>query len=329
VAKASSIDVIGDRIENPGNMEALREAARLFGGGCILRGPHDPVPAEVGNYSPLVALENLPGAPEVYGFRLPPAARAALVAGNERFGISHELREAAHQVVQIPMPGSTLNTINVAAACAVGLFYLSRGGGGKIRQRNRPESRRPELLFLGVGDHVELGSAIRSAGAFGWSRAFIEDREGVWFGCDRAVRSEGRGAARRGRNSIRLIPVTAEQGYAFREVVVVTHDRGLPLDRIDLDGGPQQLLVIPGPQRENEEFQRLGQRVKFACLDVPATPYFRLTASIALAECARQVGQSPRGIVGRGSRGQIYEKVLQVLAEERGLEVPLQELSSY
>ena len=55
-------------------------------------------------------------------------------------------------------------------------------GGGKLHARADPHRSRPELLLLGAGDHVELGSTIRSAAAFGWNRALVEDRAGVWFG---------------------------------------------------------------------------------------------------------------------------------------------------
>ncbi len=60
---------------------------------------------------------------------------------------------------------------------------------------------------LGPGNHVEVGSAIRSTAAFGGGRVFIEDRKPVWFGCDRAIRWEGRAAARRRRNEITSFPI--------------------------------------------------------------------------------------------------------------------------
>ena len=75
---------------------------------------------------------------------------------------------------------------------------------------------------LGPGNHVEVGSAIRSTAAFGWGRVFIEDRKQVWFGCDRAIRSEGRAAARRGRNEITCIPCPAGASHAFAHVTIIT-----------------------------------------------------------------------------------------------------------
>src|SRR2546427_13146846 len=112
--------------------------------------------------------------------------------------------------------------------------------------RKDPRTRRPELFLPGAGDHFELGSTIRSAAAFGWERAFIEDRHRVWFGCDRAVRSEGRAAARRGRNEILLIPCPPQASYCYPRVTVITSKRvGVPLQRANFTGGASQLIVVP------------------------------------------------------------------------------------
>src|SRR5260370_40134140 len=97
------------------------------------------------------------------------------------------------------------NCLIVAAASAVALYCLYAPPVGAMAVRKDPRNRRPELLLLGAGDHFELGSTIRSAAGLGWERAFIEDRHQVWFGCDRAVRSEGRAAARRCQEESLLI----------------------------------------------------------------------------------------------------------------------------
>ena len=146
------------------------------------------------------------GAKDVYGFRAPAGPNPALVAGNERRGVAHDVASAAQTFVQIPMPSRTLNTVNVAAASAVALYYLSRGGGGMLQTSGHPQKRRPELFIIGGADHVELGSTVRSAGAFGWEHAILEDRAQAWFGSARAVRNEGRAAARSHRNPIKLVP---------------------------------------------------------------------------------------------------------------------------
>src|SRR5919108_5570707 len=59
-------------------------------------------------YAPIVVLDNLPGAAPVYGFRLPRGARPALVAGNERRGVSPEVQAIAAHAVQIPVAARTL-----------------------------------------------------------------------------------------------------------------------------------------------------------------------------------------------------------------------------
>src|SRR5207253_9058408 len=109
-----------------------------------------------------------------------------------------------------------------------------------------PRNRRPDLLLLGPGDHFELGSTIRSAAGLGWERAFIEVQHQVWFGCDRAVRSEGRAAARRGKNEILLIPCPIGATYSYPRMTVITSKRvGVPLHRASFAGGPRQPIVIP------------------------------------------------------------------------------------
>jgi hypothetical protein len=100
--------------------------------------------------------------------------------------------------------------------------------------------------LLGVGDHVELGSTIRSAAAFGWSSVLVDDRAGVWFGSERAIRTEGRAAARQARNTIRVIPVGSEQRLAYDEVLIVrTHAGGLPCEAAE----SRQCAAMVGAKR--------------------------------------------------------------------------------
>lgn len=179
------LTLVGDGIENRWNAQTLLHAAALFNSPCLFRDrsklarawteaisgelPLRVVSHEelVGQYCPIVAFENLDGADSVYGFRLGGGTAPAVVLGNERRGLAEDVLASAHNVVQIPMVSRRLNCLNVAAAAAVALYYLSRGGGGKLQFRSQPNKRRPELLLMGAADHVELGSAIRSAGAVG------------------------------------------------------------------------------------------------------------------------------------------------------------------
>jgi SpoU rRNA Methylase family len=289
-------------------------------------------------YAPLIACDNLPGAADVYGFRTAPGPRPALVVGNERRGLAHGVRALATQAVQIPMFARTsLNCLNVAAAAAEALYHLAHGGGGKLQRSAHPERRRPTLMLVGGRDHVELGSTVRSAGAFGWEPILLDDRAGVWFGCERVTRSEGRAAARRGRNPIHLVPVIGGGRAAYDEVCVVTLGRGdTPLHRAGLAGGLRQLVVIPDEcdaPLPDGEWMRLGKRVRRVQIDVSGGEFayhYRLAASIALAKIARQVGQRRRVEVGPPVRGKVgYDRALAVLAQEGGELVDLEDLGEY
>jgi tRNA G18 (ribose-2'-O)-methylase SpoU len=349
------LTLIGDSIENPWNALAMMHAAGMVGSACLFRDhkhlsaawhetiteysdlPRITLGELEQRYPAIVALDNSDGASEIYGFRPTKPGPIALVVGNERLGISRDIGRVAHDAVEIPMVSRQMNCLNVAAAAAVGLYYLARGGGRRLQTRNDPQRRRPDLLLMGAGNPVELGSSIRSACAFGWERALVEDRCGVWFGCDRITRSEGRGAARRGRNPIRLIPANAGTSHAYRTVVVVTVAYpGTPLQQANLSHGKEQLIVIPdeGEVRiDEEDWERLGRSVEFVHLDLPASDFvyhYRLIATIAMAEAARQVGRTPRKAAReRGRRKPVYEKALQALLEERGELVFLEELEDY
>ena len=356
-----TITLVGDSIENPWNARTMIDAAAMFGGACRFRDHgrlavawQEAVGREAGftpithdelarDYSPIVACDNAEGAASVYGFRLPAGARPAVVVGNERRGITRDIQCLAQCAVEIPLVSRTLNTLNVAAAAAVALYYLWRGGGGAQPVTIHPERRRPELLLLGAADHVELGSTIRSAGAFGWQRLFVDDRHRVWFGSDRGARAEGRAAARRARNPIQVIPAPADRQYLFADVAILTaraRDREpretVPLHRANLARGRGQLIVIPdesGLDVHGEDWRRLGQRVQLVRVDLPARDFayhYRLVATIALAEVARQVGRRARPDLPRPRRPEpLYDSALNLLAEEQGETVYVDELERY
>ena len=307
--------LVGDAIENPGNALALLDCARMFAVDCrfrdtkglslsaeLLAALGDALPvaaaAEIGALHPrTIAFDNGPGASDVYGLR--PGTGFTLVVGNERRGLSHGMRSLATHAAQVPMRSRRVNCLNVAAAAAVALYYLRQPQALRRGLAARPRAPPPGAAAGGRRDHVELGSALRSAAALGWSRAFVEDRHRVWFGVDRATRAEGRGAARRGRNDIRVVPATAETLRAFDEVMVVTAGpRGVPLRKLDLARGPRQVIVIPdesraGPEREGWA-GRAGRDPQLARVELPAggdaVRRYRLVATIAMAEIDRQVG---------------------------------------
>ncbi len=344
--------LVGDGIENPWNARVMIHAAEMFGWECTFRDrkglleawsaasfqgePPRVTREEIATFhSPVVAFDNAKGAADVYGFRPATGDRLSVVVGNERRGIAKDMLAIADHVVQVPMVSRRINTLNVAAASGVAMYYLTRGGGGRLQTRSEPNNNRPELLLLGATDHIELGSSIRSGAAFGWNRLFIDDRAGVWFGCDRITRSEGRGAARRGRNPIRLVPTTDAHSFAFEEVCVVTCSRdGVPIHRANLAKGPRQLVVIPDESAvrpSEQDLQRLGSAVRFVHLDVPREKFvyhYRIIVTIALAEIARQVGTRARR--GRGRpRQPVYDRSLRLLMTEEGETVFLDDLEAY
>ena len=117
---------------------------------------------------PIVALENTPGSASIFGAHFRPAECRGLAVGGEARGLSHRILKSAARTIQIPMMSRQINTLNVAAAAAVGLYAVFRGGLPASIARSSPEARRPQLLIIGGEDHFEIGSTIRSAAAFGW-----------------------------------------------------------------------------------------------------------------------------------------------------------------
>jgi hypothetical protein len=295
---SSGIALVGDGIENPANARIMKNAAAMFGARALFRdtkgleGEFDRITsgAALTTYPRIVACDNLPNAKSIYGFNA--GREFALAVGNERRGLSHEFSELATDVVEIPMHSRRVNCLNVAAASAVALYYLCGSRVGSMAVCNDPSRRRPEILFQSPCDHFEFGSAVRSAAAFGWNRAFIEDSHAVWFNSDRTVRAEARAAARRGKNDILLIPQNNSR-YDRISVVSIQND-GAPLQRLNLAGGSRQLVVFPDESGSLEtDWKRFGRSVEFARVELPEHSFnyhYRLIATIGLAEIARQVG---------------------------------------
>lgn len=346
--------LVGDGIEDPHNALAMSQIAGALGAACAFLDRKrlqeatrlsyrdaGPLPCLdlatlAAGYRPIIACDTLPDAVDLFGCRVAAGARPALVVGNERLGLTHTVQAMAQQRVRIPMAARGIDSLNVAAAAAVALYFLGRDSG-PTQTRRDPAAHRPDLLLLAPGDHAELGCAIRSAAAFGWGRLLVEDRVGVWFGADRQRAAEGRAAARRSKNSISVVPVGAERRYAYDEAVVVrsTPESGsVPLHRANLARGGRQLIVIPdqAADLQTESWVRLGRTVRFAHLglpdDVPALRY-RAHASIAMAEVARQVGRASPGTRPGTSRGPRYDRSLELIVGLGGEDVPYADLLAY
>lgn len=343
--------LVGDGLDNPANAKALLDAAAMFGIPCLFRdsrGLADRWSVHRGGQplttvdtndlldesTPIIAVENTPNAASVFTAD-PPTGRPAIVVGNERRGIRPDLIRAATTTVQIPMPGRGVNTLNVASAAAVALYYLLNAAGRRRPRSTRPQTHRPAVLLLGPGDHVEAGSTLRSAAAFGWHTVGIDDRDKVWFGTPRPARSEGRAAARSHRNPLRVVPTPTDPHPGFTRVIVAgTRIDGPPLHRVNLAVGPRTVLVVPDEEAlgPHEDWQRLGGTLEFARVDLPRPdfPYrYRLVASIILAEAARQLGTRPTGRPARPPRQPTYESALTLDAPTNAEVVTPQELFRY
>lgn len=292
-----SISFYADGVENAANLRRIEDAAQLLGMTC-----------STSIDSRLVAIENTPGARAIYGRRRLRDA-ATIAVGNERRGLSRRLLATADETVVIPTQSRTVTTLNVAAAAAVAGWFLLRGSGPQAIA-TRPERRRPALLLVG-GDHVEVGSSLRSAAAFGFHGVLLEDRGAGWFAGSPSARREARAAARRHKNPLRVHPTTLLESVSrYDEIVLVTASgAGQPLSRRRLTRGLRQLVVVGA---DPEEAPAAAGRVTVASLDLQPMAHepLRLTASIVLAEIARQVGRR-RPAPGPPPRAPRYEKAIE------------------
>ena len=310
-----TLTLLADGVDNPANLARIHDAARLLGVSCSA--------STIGR---LIAVENASGARDIYG-RRPLRGDATLAVGNERRGLSRRLLAAADEVVVIPTQSRTVTTLNVAAAAAVAAWYVLRGSGPQGRAR-RPEARRPSLLIAGE-DHVEVGSSLRSAAAFGFHEVLLDDRGAGWFGGSSAVRREARAAARRHKNPLRVHRATLDIATRFAEIVLVTPSGpGTPLQRENLTHGSRQLVVVGASPNEIDANATTRARVATLGLEPVTSAPLRLTASIILAEIARQVGRR-HPTPGPPPRGPRYEKALVPMPAGEVLLVDLSELLAF
>jgi hypothetical protein len=310
--------LLADGVENPANRERIAEAAALLGG-RLSESVH----------GRLIAVENTPTAGSVYG-RRPARAPITLAVGNERRGISPRLLASAAETVMIPTLSRTVSTLNVAAAAAVAGWYVSRGSSGQAR-RPHPERRRPTVLICGV-DHVEVGSSLRSAAAFGYREVFLEDRGAGWFEGGHHQRREARAAARRHKNPLRVRRAPTGLAARFDDVLVLSPGGpGVPINRARLTRGRSQLMVIGAPPDTAESLAARGAGTLTLGFQqrTASESALRLVASIALAEIARQVGLPARRRAAVPPRGVRYERELALAADGELLLIEHDELLAF
>jgi hypothetical protein len=265
----------------------------------IGNGGEDDLLPILGRYDCLMAAENLPGAQSVYSFRPPREGAKALLVGSEARGLRRRTRKQAHAIIEIPLISRNINCLNVAAAAAVMLYYLSQDLPMPTKQRSLAslQKSRPDLLLIGGCDPMELGSTIRSACAFGWERVFLDDRGDAWYECDRRIKSEGRGTARRGRNPIKVLPHREAYLADYRKMVVcTTHPCGRTPPQLPLIG-KDLLLVLEDERSASTPWSPPAGwhgEVTYAALPQQPSPdryHYRQMSAIALAEVARQLGE--------------------------------------
>lgn len=287
--------------ENPANRQRIAEAADLLGASYGVPGG-----------GRLIAVENTPQASVVYGR---PALRgtATLVLGHERRGVPRATLAAAEETVVIPTASRTVTTLNVAAAAAVAGWYVLRGSGPQARAAH-PGRRWPTVLLSG-DDHVEVGSSLRSAAAFGMREVLLDDRGAGWFDGPHALRREARAAARRHKNPLHVRRAPAGLADGFSEIVVITPSGpGRPVSRERFARGHRMLVVIG---LAPDQVQASGDsRIRIATLGLrPAgcVP-LRLIASIALAEIARQTGRPSGREPAPAARWPAYQRQVKLAA---------------
>jgi tRNA(Leu) C34 or U34 (ribose-2'-O)-methylase TrmL len=292
-----TLRLLADGVANPANLARLDDAARLF-----------QASRAVDVSGRLIAVENAPSATAIYG-RRPLRGDATLVVGNERRGVSRRILAEADETVVIPTASQTVKTLNVAAAAAVAAWYVSRGSRPQGQVPN-PEVRRPTVLIVG-DDHVEIGSSLRSAAAFGFRDVLLDDRGAGWFDGSSWIRREAYVAARRYKNPLRVHRRTLDVASDFEEIVLVSPwGDGAPLQRQRLARGRGQLLIIGASSDELPE--SISDRVRIATMSLEPVGHvpLRLTASILLAEATRQVGRRTSGRGRPTPRRPAYESAI-------------------
>jgi tRNA(Leu) C34 or U34 (ribose-2'-O)-methylase TrmL len=311
-----TLSIFADGVENPANIIRIKDVARLLAGSWS-----ESVSGR------LIAIENSRGARSIYGRRALQGG-ATIAVGNERRGLSARVLERADETLVIPTQSRIVTTLNVAAAAAVAGWYVLRGSGPQAQSARR-EHRRPALLIVG-DDHVEVGSTLRSAAAFGFHDVLLEDRGAGWFEGTAATRREARAAARRHKNPLRIHRADVRSVARFDEIVLVSASEGTtPLHRERLVRGQHQLVVIGGT---SDDLSRIAaDRLRVSTLELVRTerPPLRLVASIALAEIARQVGRR-RPTPGRPApRPPTYETALELASAREPRLVDPAELLDY
>lgn len=179
-------------------------------------------------------------------------------------------------------------------------------------------------------DHVEVGSSLRSAAAFGFRDVLLDDRGAGWFEGPAATRREARAAARRHKNPLRVHRATLSDLERFDDVLVVLESaKRLPLQRNRLTRGRRQLVVVGVHDDEVDGLAAASIQVASLELTPVVSAPLRFVASITLAEIARQVGRRRRGPPGAQTRPPKFAAAVKLRSPEDVLFVDPSRLLSY
>jgi tRNA G18 (ribose-2'-O)-methylase SpoU len=309
-AAPPAIDLIVDGISDPRNVPALLALADLLHCRCLFRDRHDlrvqlagtpfaerlteapPLDRFSEHYDLILAVENHENARSLDEYRPPRGRRLAMVVGNERKGLDRKVSRLADVMLEIPMRAQHGFSLNVAGAAAAALYQLLHANEPKRHKRSHG-AERPELVFWEPHDPADLGTSLRAAYALGWDRARVVDRHHVWFDADRSARAQGRGAARRHKNAIRVRPFdpAAPDATFDRVFVLAPGVVGTPVWQLHL---PREkcAVVFADALLDPAALAPLAQDwIPLSVSDgnAPADAPLRLFSAITLAEAARLV----------------------------------------
>jgi tRNA G18 (ribose-2'-O)-methylase SpoU len=305
-----ALDLIVDGIADPRNVPALLAVTDLLHCGCRFRDRHDlrgqlagtpyadrlaeapPLDAFREYYDLVLAVENHENARGLYEYRPPQGRRLAVVVGNERMGLDRKVSRLADVMLEIPMRDQKGISLNVAGAASAALYQLLHAGEPKRHKRSHG-AERPELIFWEPHDPADLGTSLRAAYALGWGRARVVDRHHVWFDADREARSQGRGAARRHKNAIRVRPLDpADPAETFDVAFVLAPGlTGTPVWQLHLPRETCALVFADAPLDPAVLAPVAREWVPLRVGDgnAPAEAALRIFSAITLAEVARLV----------------------------------------
>jgi tRNA G18 (ribose-2'-O)-methylase SpoU len=306
------IDLIADGVSDPRNVPALLALADVLGCRCLFRDRHDlrsqlagspeaarfvdapPLEEFKDHYDLLLAVENHESARSIYEYRPPQGKRLAMVVGNERKGLDRKVSRLADVMLEIPMRPRPGISLNVAGAASAALYQLLYSGAPKRHKRTHGQ-KRPALIFWEPHDAADLGSSLRAAYALGWDAAWVVDQHKVWFDADRATRSQGRGAARRHKNAIRVRPLDPNEPAERFDLALVAGGGGsaTPIWQMHLPHGERCVLVFADAPLAEGALGKIADEVVAIGVDekgpLPTAAPLRILSAITLTEAARMV----------------------------------------